>query len=94
MVNYLFFNTGDYLGRLLAGWLELPANKDTCLLFTVARMLLVPCLLFSNSSQHHFMPILVKHDYTFISLISVFALTNGYLTNMLLIMAPRWDWQA
>lgn len=92
VVNYLFFNTGDYLGRLAAGWLDMPSNKNTCLLLTVMRVLFVPCLLCSNSGQHRFLPILVQHDYTFIALIVLFALSNGYLTNMLLIMAPRWDW--
>ncbi|KAH8402958.1 hypothetical protein KR222_001078 [Zaprionus bogoriensis] len=89
VVNYLLFNCGDYFGRLLAGWLELPSNKHTCLLLTMVRVILVPCLLCSNSSEHHFLPTLVQHDYTFMALIMVFALSNGYLTNILLIMAPR-----
>ncbi|XP_060648233.1 equilibrative nucleoside transporter 1 [Drosophila nasuta] len=89
VVNYLFFNCGDYFGRLIAGFLERPTNQHTTLLLTVVRIILVPCFLLSNSSEHHFLPILVQHDYTFITMIIVFALSNGYLTNILLIMAPR-----
>lgn len=88
-MNYLFFNCGDYFGRLFAGWLECPRNQYTTLLWTVVRVVLVPCFLCSNSSEHQFLPTLVKHDYTFIAMILIFALSNGYLTNILLIMAPR-----
>ncbi|KAH8361021.1 hypothetical protein KR093_011757 [Drosophila rubida] len=89
VVNYLFFNCGDYFGRLIAGFLERPTNTQTTLLLTVVRVVLVPCFLLSNSSEHHFLPTLVQHDYTFMAMIIVFALSNGYLTNILLVMAPR-----
>ncbi|XP_030555582.1 equilibrative nucleoside transporter 2 [Drosophila novamexicana] len=89
VVNYLFFNCGDYFGRLTAGWLECPRSQQTTLLWTVVRVLFVPCFLCSNSSEHHFLPTLVQHDYTFMAMIIAFALSNGYLTNILLIMAPR-----
>ncbi|EDV33516.1 uncharacterized protein Dana_GF24827 [Drosophila ananassae] len=89
VVNYLFFNCGDYFGRLLAGWWERPVNQGTSLLITVVRMALIPFFLCSNTSEHQFLPTLVKHDFTFIAMIIVFALSNGYLTNILLISAPR-----
>ncbi|KAH8413066.1 hypothetical protein KR009_007778 [Drosophila setifemur] len=89
VVNYLFFNCGDYFGRLLAGWTERPSNQSTSLLLIVVRMAFIPFFLCSNSSEHQFLPVLVKHDYTFIAMIIVFALSNGYLTNILLISAPR-----
>ncbi|SPP79692.1 equilibrative nucleoside transporter 3 [Drosophila guanche] len=89
VVNYLIFNCGDYFGRLLAGWLERPINQNTSLLLIVLRMIFVPFFLFSNTSEHIFLPTLVEHDYTFIAMMCVFALSNGYLTNILLIMAPR-----
>ncbi|EDW75492.1 uncharacterized protein Dwil_GK23885 [Drosophila willistoni] len=89
VVNYLFFNCGDYFGRLLAGWFERPVNAETSLLITIARIFFVPCFLFSNTNEHHFMPTLIKHDSTFITMMILFALSNGYITNILLIMAPR-----
>ncbi|KAM8718078.1 hypothetical protein ACLKA7_004736 [Drosophila subpalustris] len=89
VVNYLLFNCGDYFGRLIAGFLERPRNQQTTLLWTVVRVVLVPCFLLANSSEHRFLPTLIRHDGTFIAMIAVFALSNGYLTNILLIMAPR-----
>ncbi|XP_017131906.1 equilibrative nucleoside transporter 2 [Drosophila elegans] len=89
VVNYLIFNCGDYFGRILTGWIERPVNQNTSLLFIVIRMAFVPFFLCSNSSEHNFLPILVKHDYSFIAMMVMFALSNGYFTNILLIMAPR-----
>jgi len=89
VVNYLVFNCGDYFGRLFSGFLELPTNKHTALLLTVVRVILVPMFLCSNTSEHHFLPTLIQHDYTFIAMIVIFALSNGYLTNVLLTLAPR-----
>ncbi|XP_030384134.1 equilibrative nucleoside transporter 2 [Scaptodrosophila lebanonensis] len=89
VVNYLFFNCGDYFGRLLAGWWDKPTNRHTTFLFTIVRVLFVPFFLCSNSSEHYFLPILIKHDAAFISMMIVFGLSNGYLTNNLLIMVPR-----
>ncbi|KAH8273564.1 hypothetical protein KR018_001383 [Drosophila ironensis] len=89
VVNYLFFNCGDYFGRLLAGWWERPVNQNTSLLITFVRMAFIPFFLCSNTSEHQFLPVLVQHDYTFMAMIIVFALSNGYLTNILLIAAPR-----
>lgn len=89
VVNYLLFNCGDYFGRLISGFLDLPTNEHTALLLTVVRVIFVPCFLCSNTSEHHFLPTLIQHDYTFIAMIVIFALSNGYLTNVLLTLAPR-----
>nr|XP_014093599.1 equilibrative nucleoside transporter 1 [Bactrocera oleae] len=90
VVNYLFFNSGDYFGRILAGLWERPRdNPHTVLLMTVIRLLYVPFFLCANSNVHNFLPVLVHTDITFIILMISFGITNGYLANISLIMAPR-----
>ncbi|CAD6998834.1 unnamed protein product [Ceratitis capitata] len=90
VVNYLFFNSGDYFGRILAGLWEMPRdNPHTVLLMTVIRLLYVPLFLCANSNVHIFLPVLVHTDVTFILMIITFGITNGYLANISLIMAPR-----
>lgn len=90
VVNYLFFNSGDYFGRILAGLWEIPRdNPHTVLLLTVIRLLYVPLFLCANSSIHYFLPTLVHTDAAFIIMIITFGITNGYLANINLIMAPR-----
>ncbi|KAM7351686.1 equilibrative nucleoside transporter 1 [Cochliomyia hominivorax] len=90
VVNYLFFNSGDYFGRIICGLFERPRkNAHTVLMMVILRILYVPFLLCSNSNLHIFLPILVHSDVAFIIMIITFAFSNGYLTNILLIMAPR-----
>ncbi|XP_075154080.1 equilibrative nucleoside transporter 1 [Haematobia irritans] len=90
VVNYLFFNSGDYLGRIISGiWRRPQKNAHTVLLMVLLRMLYVPLFLCSNSSQHIFLPTIVSSDIAFISMMLTFALTNGYITNILLNMVPR-----
>ncbi|XP_023301685.2 equilibrative nucleoside transporter 1 isoform X1 [Lucilia cuprina] len=90
VVNYLFFNSGDYFGRIICGLFERPRkNVHTVLMMVVLRVLYIPFLLCSNTNLHNFMPTLVHSDVAFIIMIITFALSNGYITNILLIMAPR-----
>lgn len=108
VANYLFFNSGDYFGRILAGLWERVSckinkfiiainynyfqprdNPHTVLLMTVIRLLYVPFFLCANSNVHNFLPVLVHTDITFIILMISFGITNGYLVNISLIMAPR-----
>ncbi|XP_017470402.1 PREDICTED: equilibrative nucleoside transporter 1 isoform X2 [Rhagoletis zephyria] len=90
VINYLFFNSGDYFGRILAGLWERPRdNPHTVILMTVIRLLYVPLFLCANSNVHYFLPILVHTDAAFMIMIITFGITNGYLANICLIMAPR-----
>ncbi|XP_073821069.1 equilibrative nucleoside transporter 1 [Musca autumnalis] len=90
VVNYLFFNSGDYFGRIISGLWERPRkNVHTVLLMVVLRMIYVPLFLCSNSTQHIFLPTIISSDVAFILMMITFALSNGYITNILLNMVPR-----
>ncbi|XP_058120434.1 equilibrative nucleoside transporter 2-like [Anopheles ziemanni] len=90
VVNYLLFNTGDYLGRVFAGMFEWPWNNPILIgVLTIARIAFVPAMLLCNITQHHNFPVLIHSDYMFIVLMAAFALSNGYLANIALIGAPR-----
>ncbi|ETN60744.1 equilibrative nucleoside transporter [Anopheles darlingi] len=90
VVNYLLFNTGDYLGRVFAGLFEWPSNNALLIgLLTIARIAFVPAMLLCNITQHHNFPVLIHSDYIFTVLMAAFALSNGYLANVALIGAPR-----
>uniref|UniRef100_A0A182K8P7 Equilibrative nucleoside transporter n=1 Tax=Anopheles christyi TaxID=43041 RepID=A0A182K8P7_9DIPT len=90
VVNYLLFNTGDYLGRIFAGMFEWPWNNPILIgVLTIGRIAFVPAMLLCNITQHHNFPVLIHSDYIFIVLMAAFALSNGYLANIALIGAPR-----
>ncbi|XP_055640687.1 equilibrative nucleoside transporter 1 [Toxorhynchites rutilus septentrionalis] len=90
VVNYLLFNTGDYIGRVLAGFLEWPAHSPFQIsIITIARIAFVPAMLVCNIRPHHNFPVLIHSDYIFIALMAGFALSNGYIANIALISAPK-----
>uniref|UniRef100_A0A1A9WKL8 Equilibrative nucleoside transporter 1 n=1 Tax=Glossina brevipalpis TaxID=37001 RepID=A0A1A9WKL8_9MUSC len=90
VTNYLLFNSGDYFGRVIAGIFEKPKNNCyTVLLLVILRTFYIPLFLCSNSSSHSFLPVWIHSDSVFIVMMTTFALSNGYLANILLIMAPR-----
>ncbi|XP_059617518.1 equilibrative nucleoside transporter 3 [Phlebotomus argentipes] len=90
VVNYLIFNSGDYLGRIIAGLFEWPQNRPRLVaFFTVIRVAFIPIFLMCNSQPRENLPVIVHSDIVFILLMSVFALTNGYIANIALLCAPK-----
>lgn len=89
MLNYLLFNAGDYLGRILSGWIQRPRNSPKLVaFFTLLRIVFVPAFLLCNITQKHPLPILIHNDEIFIALMALFAISNGYIANISLIYAP------
>ncbi|XP_055682994.1 equilibrative nucleoside transporter 2 [Lutzomyia longipalpis] len=90
VVNYLIFNSGDYLGRIIAGLFEWPVNRPRLVAFaTILRAAFVPFFLMCNSTPRSNLPILVHSDAVFIALMCVFALSNGYIANIAFLCAPK-----
>ncbi|XP_055386428.1 equilibrative nucleoside transporter 3 [Condylostylus longicornis] len=88
VINYLLFNSGDYLGRILAGLYEKPENPHTTLMWAILRMGCVPAFLLCNV-DHVYMPTLIHSDATFIMLMAVFSVSNGFLANNVLTKVPK-----
>uniref|UniRef100_A0A336MAB6 CSON012193 protein n=1 Tax=Culicoides sonorensis TaxID=179676 RepID=A0A336MAB6_CULSO len=90
VVNYLLFNSGDYLGRIFAGLFEKPQDKPFVVAFlTIARILFIPLLALCNTKPRHSLPVLFHSDSIFILLMSGLAVSNGYLANIAMICAPK-----
>ncbi|XP_031624259.1 equilibrative nucleoside transporter 1 [Contarinia nasturtii] len=90
VTNYLIFNSGDYLGRILAGLIEWPNDKPHLVaVMSILRIAFLPALLFCNTTVRHRLPVFIHSDYIFILLMCFFAFTNGYLANIAMIWAPK-----
>lgn len=89
VTNYLIYNLGDYLGRILAGSIEWPNDKYTVAVLSMLRIAFVPALLICNTNPRHYIPVFIHSDYIFILLMCFFAFSNGYLANIALIWAPK-----
>jgi solute carrier family 29 (equilibrative nucleoside transporter), member 1/2/3 len=89
VLNYLLFNAGDYVGRILSGWIQRPRNQPKLVaLLSVLRVGFVPAFLLCNITQKHPLPILIHSDEVFILLMTLFSISNGYIANISLIFAP------
>lgn len=90
VVNYLIFNSGDYLGRILAGLIEWPRHRPNLLLLVaVLRASWIPLFMLCNAQPRESLPVLIDSDVMYIGLMTVFAVSNGYLANLGLICAPK-----
>lgn len=90
VVNYLTFNTGDYVGRIIAGLVEWPTNRPRLLIFaSLLRIVWVPLFMVCNAQPRTSLPVLIHSDTVYILLMICFAVTNGYLANIALISAPK-----
>lgn len=92
---FLIYNAGDFIGRITAGYLQLPANR---LCFPILlRIAFIPlflmCNLQSRSRQlsylSHKIPFLFStSDAWPITIMSLFALSNGYLSALCMMYGP------
>ncbi|XP_026500921.2 equilibrative nucleoside transporter 3 [Vanessa tameamea] len=89
VVNYLIFNCGDYAGRLVAGFLLRPNNQWVIAGASVLRIIGIPMLMLCNAQPRKHLPVVFPWDYEYILIMIVFAFTNGYLTNIIMINSTR-----
>ncbi|KAG8222814.1 hypothetical protein J437_LFUL005020, partial [Ladona fulva] len=87
VIGYLLFSCFDYVGRILSGWLLWPKEKEWLVaLLSTARVIFIPLLLLCNAQPRHYLPVLINSDIAYISLMIIFALSNGYLANITLVL--------
>ncbi|XP_072938970.1 equilibrative nucleoside transporter 3 [Epargyreus clarus] len=89
VVNYLIFNCGDYSGRLVAGFLLRPDNEWVLAAASVLRAIGIPMLMLCNAQPRKHLPVVFLWDYEYIIIMIIFAFTNGYLTNIVMINSTR-----
>ncbi|XP_059051411.1 equilibrative nucleoside transporter 1 [Achroia grisella] len=89
VVNYLIFNCGDYSGRLVAGFLLKPSRAWVSAVASVARVAGVAMLMVCNAQPRRHLPVLFPWDWQYIIIMIVFAFSNGYLTNIIMINSTR-----
>ncbi|CAH1370039.1 unnamed protein product, partial [Tenebrio molitor] len=57
--------------------------------FTAIRVIFIPLFLFCNAQPREHLSVVFGHDYQYIIIMTVFALTNGYLMNMASLIIPK-----
>ncbi|XP_076836495.1 equilibrative nucleoside transporter 2 [Brachyhypopomus gauderio] len=87
---FLVFNVMDWIGRSVTSVFQWP-SKDSCLfpIFVVARVIFIPVLMLCNISSHVYLSSLLTHEFAYITVMSLFAMTNGYFACLSMSYAPR-----
>lgn len=90
VTTFLLFNFGDLAGRMSSTYLSFPAHKKNLLLTLAISRGVIPLLIvFCNVVPRKTLPVLFTNDIIFPILISLTALTNGYIFSSAMVMASN-----
>ena len=91
---FLFFNTGDYVGRLISTAMQWPSRTPRgsymVLGLSLARLVFIPLFMLCNAAPtKRILPVVFHSDAVYVLFMIVFALSNGYLGNMCMLQGPK-----
>ncbi|XP_058271467.1 equilibrative nucleoside transporter 2 [Hemibagrus wyckioides] len=87
---FLVFSVMDWVGRSATYIFQWP-KKDSCLfpILVAARMIFIPALMFCNIPSRSYPLSLFKHEFSYITIMSLFGMTNGYFACLSMSYAPQ-----
>lgn len=68
--------------------LQPKGNPWLVMFMSVARGVFIPVLMFCNAQPRHHLPVYIHNDIYYILITIMFAVTNGYLCNLIFILVP------
>ncbi len=91
---FLLFNVGDYAGRMLASYVGFPrgsgGRNPVALLLSLSRVAFVPAFMLCNAAPtRRHLPVVFGSDAAYVGFMAAFALTNGYLGNLCMLLGPK-----
>ncbi|KAG9303670.1 hypothetical protein G9A89_018567 [Geosiphon pyriformis] len=93
-LHFLFFNIGDLIGKNLPGIDYFIVTKQkTLATLSFAHVIFIPLFLASNvdvgQSGIRMLPVLVSNDYVYLFILLMFAISNGYLGALMMMVGPQ-----
>jgi equilibrative nucleoside transporter 1/2/3 len=80
----------DYVGRIISLRLKLNIKAEWFVGFAAVRVFVfIPLFMLCNAQPRNHLPVVFDHDYQFIIIMIMFALTNGYLVNMATLVVQK-----
>ncbi|GAA6029782.1 hypothetical protein JCM8097_001047 [Rhodosporidiobolus ruineniae] len=87
-LGFAVFAAGDWLGRVLPQWEKLAfTNWKALWVATVARIVFIPLFLLCNQTAGGDSNPLIKSDILFFLIMLLFAISNGYISTLLMLAA-------
>ncbi|XP_014782442.1 equilibrative nucleoside transporter 3 [Octopus bimaculoides] len=92
VVNFFVFNVTDLLGRIIAGktcFLFKPKSSMLFLTTALLRIVFIPLIMLCNVQPREHMTVLFDNDYAAGIIIFFLGLSNGFISNTSMMLAPR-----
>lgn len=83
---FLLFNTGDFLGRVVAGWVQVFRGSNVWIP-AVLRIVFIPLFLFCNNTGSQ-LPVVFRGDVYPILFMVLFAFSSGYTASSAMMLGP------
>ena len=88
---FLFYNIGDYIGRLIAASPVIPRmGSKVALIMSCTRVIFIPLFLLCNlaPNERHITEVYFYSDGVYIALVFLLSISNGFLTSVVMVNAP------
>lgn len=86
---FIVFNVMDLIGRSATSLVQWPSKESRCFpVVILSRVIFIPLIMLCNVENSH-LPVLFSHDLAFVSIITLFALSNGYCVCLCMSYAPQ-----
>ncbi|KAL6470160.1 hypothetical protein MHYP_G00212790 [Metynnis hypsauchen] len=86
---FLVFNVMDWIGRSVTSVVQWPSKESRLFpILVVARLIFIPAFMLCNITSRH-LPIVFKHEFAYVLIMSLFATTNGYFACLCMSYAPQ-----
>ncbi|XP_036444895.1 equilibrative nucleoside transporter 2 [Colossoma macropomum] len=86
---FLVFNVMDWIGRSVTSVVQWPSKESRLFpILVVARLIFIPAFMLCNIPSHRLSGVF-KHEFAYILVMSLFAMTNGYFACLCMSYAPQ-----
>ncbi|GFV89359.1 equilibrative nucleoside transporter 3 [Trichonephila clavipes] len=87
---FLMFNTSDFCGRIVGGWVPIPHSKRMQLLVLCAlRVIFFPLFMLCNLQPRYHLPVFLSSDIYYISFMTALGFTNGYFIAVAMVVGIK-----
>ena len=90
VVGFLIFNVGDFVGRIISGFVRIVDKKGPWLpILCVARIAFIPLFMFCNFQPRHHLSVVFNSDVYPVIFNILFSVSNGYLASLCMMYGPE-----
>ncbi|XP_029526122.1 equilibrative nucleoside transporter 2-like isoform X2 [Oncorhynchus nerka] len=87
---FIVFNVMDLIGRSVTSMVQWPSKRSRLFpVLVVSRVVFIPLIMLCKTDNRQYLPVLFSHDVAFVAIMTLFAVSNGYLICLCMSYAPQ-----